>query len=834
MRIFLFLKGGYTMRRMISAILLFTLLVSISLSANYSVRASNEVILDEQLQQVMKSEEGPYQVIVTFNATNGPTNSQVQLLKELGIEIGTTMQSLPMAGIVATKSQIEKLTESDEVFSIYLNKQLEYVNNISTSVTGVDKLRTDDQLRKLNGGLPVTGNGVGIVVNDSGVDGTHKDIEYGRNLVQNVLGSTNLSSITGIVPVSYTEGVINTDTNSGHGTHVAGTVGGTGAMSAGKHEGVAPGADLIGYGSGGALLVLDSLGGFDYAITHQAEYNIRIITNSWGSSGDFDPYDPVNIASKAAFDRGIVVLFAAGNEGPGENTHNPYAKAPWVISVAAGEKGGKLADFSSRGTKEVGGTFTLNGQEWTWKDQPTITAPGVDIISTKTVAPLTLLSADVDAAMIETAYLPYYTVMSGTSMATPHVAGIVALLLEANPLLSPSDVKEILQKTATNMPGYESWEVGAGYVNAYAAVDKAFSDKPYGETVNVYQNFNSAVESETTQQDFSVDYNPVTLVSDNAYEFTVAEGLSSLVAKVNGEGIMSQTGNSINLVLVAPDGTEYSSGISLLFPLYYDRTVSVNNPMPGTWKAEIRGLRGEEVNPTDGIALPEVVNGTLKFSSVSGFSGLDDIGGHEASEAIKMAVSERLLDGYQDGTFKPDQELKRGELAKYLVMGTEIRQHLSENTTLLDVETTDLAFVEAVTARGAAFKDVRQVFDGVMKVKEDGTFASEDSVTRAGLAYSLVQALGLQEEATSFSGDLTVQYGDERVAIKDADQIPTELKGYVQIALDLNILNAYFEITQGPYELTPTVSATFAPSQTVTRGDFAVAISRYFNAFLTQ
>ncbi|GAA0318410.1 hypothetical protein GCM10008967_06200 [Bacillus carboniphilus] len=822
------------MRKILCALLTMTLLLSISLSSNYFVKASSQVILDDQLQEVLFTESGPFEVIVTFNATGAPTNNQMQLLKDLGIKIGTTMKSLPMAGIVATKAQIEKLTESDEVFSIYLNKRLEYVNDISTAVTGVDKLRTDDQFRKQNGGLPVTGKGVGIVVNDSGVDGTHKDIEYGRNLVQNVLGTTNLSSITGIVPVSYTEGVINTDTNSGHGTHVAGTVGGTGAMSAGKHEGVAPGADLIGYGSGGALLVLDSLGGFDYAITHQEEYNIRIITNSWGSSGDFDPYDPVNIASKAAFDRGIVVLFAAGNEGPGENTHNPYAKAPWVISVAAGEKSGKLADFSSRGTKGVGGTFTLNGQEWTWEDRPTITAPGVDIISTKTVSPLTLLSADVDAAMIETAYLPYYTVMSGTSMATPHVAGIVALLLEANPLLSPSDVKELLQKTATNMPGYESWEVGAGYVNAYAAVDKAFSNRPYGETVNLYENFNSEVESETTQQDFSIDYNPVTLVSDNAHVFTVTEGLSSLVAKVNGEGILSQTGNSINLVLVAPDGTEYSSGISLLFPLYYDRTVSVNNPMPGTWKAELRGLRGEEINPTDGIALPEVVNGTLKFSRVSGYTGLDDIEGHEASEAIKMAVSERLLDGYQNGTFKPDQQLKRIELAKYLVMGAEIRQYLPENTTLLDVESHNVAYAEAVTARGAAFKDIRQVFDGVMKAKEDGTFASEDSVTRTELAYSLVQALGLQEEATSFSGVLTVQYGEERVVIKDADQIPTELKGYVQLALDLNILNAYFEITQGTYELTPTVYATFAPSQTVTRGDFAVAISRYYHAFLTQ
>nr|WP_230130658.1 S8 family serine peptidase [Bacillus sp. CECT 9360] len=307
------------------------------------------------------------------------------------------------------------------------------------------------------------------------MDGTHRDHQFGRNLVQNVMASTNLNAFAPeLLPITYLEHVPNTDTNSGHGTHVAGTVGGTGAMSSGKYEGVAPGADLIGYGSGAALFVLDGIGGFDYAITHQQEYNIRVITNSWGSSGDFDYNDPINIASKKAFDRGITVLFAAGNEGPDENTHNPYAKAPWVISVAAGVKDGTLADFSSRGKKGVGGTFTLDGKQWTWLDEPTITAPGVDIVSTRVLAPVSSLGIDKDIELISPAHLPFYTTMSGTSMATPHVAGIVALLLEANPELSPSQVKQVLKKTATEMPGYESWEVGAGYVNAYNAIKLAY------------------------------------------------------------------------------------------------------------------------------------------------------------------------------------------------------------------------------------------------------------------------------------------------------------------------------------------------------------------------
>lgn len=660
--------------------------------------------IDPQLTKLLEDAVNPVQVIVTFKGTDKLQDSQIDILKKVGITKGLFMKSLPMAGVLATKDQINELKTNDNIRSIYLNKKLTYYNAEATALTGVDKVRTDDNMRKLNGGLPVDGRGVGVLINDSGVDGTHPDLQYGSHLVQNVLGSTNLNSLdSSLLPVTYVEGVPNTDTNSGHGTHVAGIVGGTGAASGGKYEGVAPGADLIGYGSGAALLILDGIGGFDYAITHQSQYHIRVITNSWGSSGDFDPNDPINIASKAAYDRGITVLFAAGNEGPGENTHNPYAKAPWVISVAAGDKTGKLADFSSRGTKGVGGTFEQDGKTWVWKDEPTITAPGVDIISTRALAPVSTLGADKDASLIEPAYLPYYTTMSGTSMATPHVAGIVALMLQANPLLSPDEVKQILVNTATNMPGYESWETGAGYVNAYDAVDQAFHpEKQYGYTVNSLQTFNSNVQSTNTRKSFSVDYNPITLLSTNRYEFNVESGLTSLGARVDVYGLLQQTGNPINLVLIAPDGTEYSSGVNLLFTLYPDRTVTVPSPIPGTWKLELRGLRGNEANPI-GLGLPETVNGTLSFSKAGGYTGLSDISGNAAEDSIKLAIQERLMDGYANGTFKPDALLKRSELAHYLVMGAEVRQSLTGNPVFGDVSSVDAPFINAVTSREGHF-----------------------------------------------------------------------------------------------------------------------------------
>lgn len=819
------------MKRFSAVFFSFILLLTPLFAGISMVKAQSSIVtVDAELVTALEKSLEPQQIIVTFEGSGAPSSSQLELLKSLGVKTGISMKALPIAGVLATKNQVQSLASTPGIKSLYLNKKLEYYNYDATALTGVDKARTDPSMQKANGGFPLSGKGIGVVVNDSGVDGTHKDIEFGKNLVQNVMASTNLNALEpSLLPVTYLENVANSDTNSGHGTHVAGTVGGTGAMSGGKYEGVAPGANLIGYGSGAALFVLDGIGGFDYAIANQARYNIRVITNSWGSSGDFDPNNPINIASKAAYDRGITVLFAAGNEGPGENTHNPYAKAPWVISIGAGEKNGSLADFSSRGTEGVGGTFEMDGKVWTWEDRPTVVAPGVDIISTRVLAPVSSLAIQADAELIEPAYLPFYTSMSGTSMATPHAAGIVALLLEAKPELSPDDIKQVFQDTATNMPGYETWEVGAGYINAYAALDAVMFGTNYGATVNAFQSFNSNAESEVNRVPFEVNYNPVTL-SSNLYSFQVTAGLSQLVAKVDGRGLLEETGNPINLVLISPNGTEYSSGVSLLFPLYTDRTVSVNSPLAGEWKAEIRGLKGNELNPV-GIGLPELVKGTLSFSKVSGFTGLSDIAGHTAADAIKNAVNERLLDGYSDGTFKPDQFLLRKDLAKYLVMGTGVRQ-AKASVALGEISSADLPFVHAVLAKGASIRNHSQTENGVMLLKSDGTFGSDSGVTRAELAYSLVQALGLQAQAQAFSGDVTTQYKDSRILVKDAANIPAHLKGYVQLALDLNILNAAFSVKQGAYDLQPTVEAVFLPVKNVTRGDFAVAVARYYQAWI--
>jgi serine protease AprX len=110
-----------------------------------------------------------------------------------------------------------------------------------------------------------------------------------------------------------------------------------------------------------------------------------------------------------------------------------------------------------------------DGQAWTYRNEPTLVATGVDVVSTRaSTGLLPVLAVGQDVAL-DPLHLPFYTHMSGTSMATPHVAGIVALLFEANTTLTPDEVKQILVATADPMPGRAVFEVGAGHVDAYEA-----------------------------------------------------------------------------------------------------------------------------------------------------------------------------------------------------------------------------------------------------------------------------------------------------------------------------------------------------------------------------
>jgi serine protease AprX len=770
------------------------------------------------------------EVVVSFKQS-GPVNAnQVAAMNALGITRGLTMRTLPVAGALATKAEVAALAKRSDVASIYWNAPLQYSNLEGRQISGAK--RATDNPGAYGRALPFSGAGVTVVVNDSGIDANHPDLKYGAHVVQNTLGTTNLQAYDTMLPITYTEGVPNTDLGSGHGTHCAGTIGGTGAMSNGRYRGVAPGAQLVGYGSGAVLLILDAVGGLDYAATNQFSYGapIRVVSNSWGSSGPFDPTNPVNISTYQLYKRGIVSVFAAGNDGPGENTHNPYAQAPWVISVGATEKDGVLTGFSSRGKYGEQGTFqTTDGKTWTYFNEPSIAAPGVDIISTRALSgALPPLEAEHDAAVIAPAQLPFYTHMSGTSMATPHVAGVIALMFEANPNLTPMQVRDILERTATNLGGRLPWEAGAGHVNAFAAVAEATGLRDdWGTTVNGLQTFNAnaLLTPGGAPVDFAIDFAPVGTVENQAFEVGNNVALVSATADVGD--------NTVALVLIDPDGVQYGSAISL--PELGSRISASAPGKPGTWKITVRGIGSvsgndmDPVNATNGYGAPGTVSGQITFTNSGGYSGLADIGTHPLKQAIQFAVANRLVDSHFDGRFRPDFALKRIELAKYLVMGANVRQQLPLNGTKLvtDVATgTDpYYYAESAAARGGALRDLTHTQSAVMGVSS-GKFLPEAAVTRVSAAYSMVQALALQPQATAFTGQVTAFHMGQRVPVLDATNVAPSLRGYVQLALDLGLLDAKFTIVNGT-----ATAAYFEPGKHLTRAQFAVAATRFQSVY---
>jgi serine protease AprX len=469
--------------------------------------AAPAVKIDSQLTRLL-TQRATVPVIITYKQKPGP--SEFSRLQLAGITKGFAMRELPMVIADMSAVQLAAVSRQPGVASIYSNRLLKTYTNASRNFIGVPQMTRDAQVtkgNKSNPGFPITGKGVGIGYIDTGIDATHKDLTYGRKTVQNVIQPLSETVVgdaglvlgvgvsigdilnsTGFVPPIYVENQQMSDLESGHGTHGAAVAAGSGEQSGGFYGGVARGANLIGLNSGNemGLPSVAIIGAYDYLLANQYAYNVRVINNSWGSSlnaDDLDPNNPINVATRVSHDRNITVVFAAGNSGDTPTSINPYSTMPWTISVAAGVKQGlgSPADFSSRGVDNGNGVDVSGMPADTALApnlRPDITAPGVDIKSarlrgaglTNTLGTVPVVGNDLTT--IPPAYLPYYTTSQGTSFACPHVSGVVALMLEANPLLTPDDVVSILRQTANPMP-FEERVVGAGYVDAHNAVRAA-------------------------------------------------------------------------------------------------------------------------------------------------------------------------------------------------------------------------------------------------------------------------------------------------------------------------------------------------------------------------
>lgn len=153
-------------------------------------------------------------VIIAFNTTQGLQPAHLDVLRGLGITGGLTLNRLGMVAAVATAGQVRALGSNPAVRSVWFNDRLSYFDAEARTLTGVERLRTDRGFTTRNGGLPVSGKGdFSIVINDSGIDATHPDMQLGRNVIQNVQILTGTGTLSGFTTLQVVENLPDTDLN---------------------------------------------------------------------------------------------------------------------------------------------------------------------------------------------------------------------------------------------------------------------------------------------------------------------------------------------------------------------------------------------------------------------------------------------------------------------------------------------------------------------------------------------------------------------------------------------------------------------------------------------
>jgi serine protease AprX len=357
---------------------------------------------------------------------------------------------------------LKQLSAHPSVFNIHYDRPMAKFNYRTSLTVGT---------RAVHEMLGLTGAGVTVAVLDSGIATWHDDLTN-RSSTLYPYGDQRVAGF-----VDFVNGQLAPYDDNGHGTHVSGIIAGNGYDSNGQKGGAAPEASLV------SLKVLDANGNgtistiitaLEWVLANHSAYNIRVVNLSVGAAVNESYWtDPLTLAVKRVVDEGVVVVAASGNFGKNSVGLPQYggisapANAPWVITVGASSTNGtpdraddSVATFSSRGPTYLD-----------WAAKPDLVAPGTGTVSIS--APGSTFDSTKSQFLLPgsvgTASLPYLS-LSGTSMAAPVVSGAVALMLQANPNLTPNAVKAILQYTAQEYPGYDGLTQGAGFLNAVGAV----------------------------------------------------------------------------------------------------------------------------------------------------------------------------------------------------------------------------------------------------------------------------------------------------------------------------------------------------------------------------
>jgi serine protease AprX len=409
--------------------------------------------LDRELRQRASAPLGHSRVILRLN----PGASADALVRRLRGTLGRRLASGGGQVVSVPDTALAALARLPGVKGVSLDRRVHGTMERTGATVGATWVRDT---------LGLDGTGIGIAVIDSGVANWHDDLGSQR--------VTRFVDFVNFQPAAYDD--------YGHGTHVAGIIAGNGHDSGGLRRGVAPGATLLVekvLDASGQGYISNVIAAIDYAIANKDALNLRIINLSVAANvNESYDTDPLTLAAKRAVEAGLVVVSAAGNLGRGPDGKPQYGaigapgNAPWVITVGASSHNGTV----NRGDDTVAGFSSRGPTALDFQAKPDIVAPGVGIESL-TEPGSTLFNTKPLMRLwgtVQTANEPYIS-LSGTSMASPVVSGTIALMLQANPALTPNLVKAILQFTAESRDGYNALTQGAGFLNTRGAVQLAQS-----------------------------------------------------------------------------------------------------------------------------------------------------------------------------------------------------------------------------------------------------------------------------------------------------------------------------------------------------------------------
>ncbi len=372
----------------------------------------------------------PGEPIPVVIESSGDTQSLLSAIDLLGGTVERNFQIIPAVQTELTLSSILSLADDPSVSWISLDAP---VVNLDTTIDSSNLASTypASVSADVPWSLGYTGAGVTVAVVDTGISPRNHQDFSSPDGTSRVVAEVDVSKHTNSTADGY-----------GHGTHVAGIIGGDGSASAGKYIGIAPNASLINVkvaDDDGNAAMSDVIAGLEWVYNNRTARNIRIVNMSLHSSvAQSYETDPLCTAAEIVWFSGVFVVAAAGNLGNASDAVN-YCPSndPFVMTVGATDTIGTVAtgddvvaSFSSRGTTQDG--FA----------KPEIVAPGRNMVSVVDTA------SQMYAAYPDKIVDGNYFRLSGTSMAAPVVSGIAALMLQHNPALTPPQIKHILVNSA--------------------------------------------------------------------------------------------------------------------------------------------------------------------------------------------------------------------------------------------------------------------------------------------------------------------------------------------------------------------------------------------------